>query len=100
VCSSDLAGIGDLLDDCLSVEAAGVYKPAAPVYALVTTRFDCAPGEVTFVSSNGWDVAGAGAFGFRTVWVNRAGLPEDRLPHRPALVLADLAALPSLMVSA
>jgi 2-haloacid dehalogenase len=45
------------------------------------------------VSSNGWDAAAAAAFGFRTVWVNRAGLPADRLPGRPAVRLGDLSAL-------
>ena len=39
--------------------------------------------EVLFVSSNGWDAAGAAHYGFRTVWVNRAGEPVDRLPARP-----------------
>jgi 2-haloacid dehalogenase len=40
-------------------------------------------GEVLFVSSNGWDAAAAAHYGFRTVWVNRAGEPVDRLPARP-----------------
>ncbi|NUB46081.1 haloacid dehalogenase type II [Fertoebacter nigrum] len=90
------AGIEGLLDDVLSVEAIGAYKPDPQVYALVGQRFGVAPDQVRFVSSNGWDVAGAGAFGFRTVWVNRAGQPVDRLPHRPDLALPDLSTLPDL----
>lgn len=93
----DHAGIGALLDDCLSVEAVGIFKPDPRVYALATARFGRAPAEVLFVSSNGWDAAGAAAFGFRTVWVNRAGLPQDRLPGRPDHMLPDLAALPALL---
>jgi 2-haloacid dehalogenase len=91
------AGIGDLLDDVLSVESVGIFKPHARVYGLVTTRFACRPDEVLFVSSNGWDAAGAAGFGFRTVWVNRAGLPLDRLPSTPQHHLSDLAPLPDLV---
>lgn len=91
------AGIGDLLDDVLSVESVGIFKPHARVYGLVTERFACRPDEVLFVSSNGWDAAGAAGFGFRTVWVNRAGLPLDRLPSTPQHHLSDLAPLPDLV---
>ena len=76
------AGIGSLLDDVLSVESVGVFKPDARVYGLVTERFGCARDEVLFVSSNGWDAAAAAGYGFRTAWVNRAGLPVERLPAR------------------
>ncbi len=91
------AAIGDLLDDVLSVESVGVFKPHARVYALVTGRFACRPDQVLFVSSNGWDAAGAAGFGFRTVWVNRAGLPKDRLPASPHHQLPDLSSLPDLI---
>jgi 2-haloacid dehalogenase len=87
------AGLDGLFDAVLSVEAVRVYKPDARVYGLVAARFGTDPAEVLFVSSNGWDAAAAAAFGFRTVWVNRAGLPADRLPGRPAVRLGDLSAL-------
>jgi 2-haloacid dehalogenase len=92
------AGIGGSLDDLLSVESVGVFKPHPSVYALVTARFACTPAEVLFVSSNGWDAAFAAGFGFATAWVNRAGEPVDRLPARPAHVLADLTPIPELAV--
>ncbi|WP_319545231.1 haloacid dehalogenase type II [Ruegeria conchae] len=90
------AGIGDVLDDVLSVESVGVFKPHASVYDLVQNRFGCARNEVLFVSSNGWDAAGASGYGFVTAWVNRAGEPMDRLPWRPAHVLSDLTTIPQL----
>lgn len=90
------AGIGDLLDDVLSVESVGIYKPAREVYDLVGQRFGCAPGEVLFVSSNGWDACAAAGYGFRTVWVNRAGDPVDRLPAAPERQLRDLTGIPAL----
>ena len=90
------AGIGALLDDVLSVESVGVFKPARVVYDLVGQRFGCAAEEVLFVSSNGWDAAAAADYGFATAWVNRAGEPMDRLPARPGRVLSDLAGIPEL----
>lgn len=93
------AGIGETLDDVLSVEDVGIFKPDASVYELVCKRFDCAKGEVLFVSSNGWDAACATGFGFTTAWVNRAGEPMDRLPWKPAHVLSDLTTIPELAAS-
>jgi len=90
------AGIGAVLDDVLSVESVGVFKPARAVYDMVGARFGCAPGEVLFVSSNGWDAAAAAGYGFAAVWVNRAFEPVDRLPARPGQVLRDLTGIPGL----
>ncbi len=90
------AGIGTLLDDVLSVETVGIFKPAAAVYDLVGARFGCPDDEVLFISSNGWDAACATGYGFTTAWVNRAGDPVDRLPWTPAHVLSDLTSIPDL----
>ncbi|QYK40891.1 MAG: haloacid dehalogenase type II [Paracoccaceae bacterium] len=91
------AGLDAAFDAVLSVEDAGIFKPSARVYALVGNRFGTTPDQVLFVSSNGWDAAGAAGFGFVTAWVNRAGLPPDRLPHRPAHILPDLSGLPDIL---
>jgi 2-haloacid dehalogenase len=77
------AGLGGLFEHVLSVAEAGVFKPDMRVYRLATERMGCPPGEATFLSSNRWDVAGGHVFGFRTIWVNRAGLP-DEYPDMPA----------------
>lgn len=90
------AGVGAHLDDVLSVESVGIFKPAPQVYALVTRRFGCARDEVLFVSSNGWDAAAASGYGFFTAWVNRAGEPMDRLDHKPHKVLSDLTTIPDI----
>jgi len=86
----DTAGILPLLDQVLSVDAIGIYKPDMRVYAQVTEAYGCRPAEVIFFSSNNWDVAGAGSFGFRTIWVNRAGRIWDDLPRSPDHVVASL----------
>ncbi|MCF8486807.1 MAG: haloacid dehalogenase type II [Rhodobacteraceae bacterium] len=90
------AGIDGLIEACLSVEEVTTFKPAAVVYGLVEARLGVAPAQVLFVSSNGWDVAGAARFGFTTAWVNRSGAPIDRLPHGPAHILPDLTHLPEI----
>lgn len=93
------AGVADRLDAVLSVEAVGVFKPDARVYAMVGAHFGVAPDEVLFVSSNGWDAAAATGFGFTTLWVNRAGDPVDRLPWRPVHTARDLSAVPAVAAS-
>lgn len=90
------AGIADLLDDVLSVESVGIFKPHKSVYDLVGKRFGSSPNEVLFVSSNGWDAAGATGYGFQTVWINRANEPMDRLPWTPQTTLPDLTHIPEL----
>ncbi len=90
------AGIGEFLDDILSVETVGIFKPDRRVYDLVSKRFGAAPQEVLFCSSNGWDASCAAGYGFEVVWVNRAGDPVDRLPWTPHHVLKDLTDVPRL----
>jgi len=92
----DSAGVGDVLDDVLSVQDVGIFKPAAAVYDLVGQRFGCAAPEVLFVSSNGWDAGCATGYGFTTAWVNRAAEPVDRLPWRPHNILSDLTSIPEI----
>lgn len=86
------------LDAVLSVDAIRMYKPRPEVYRLVTDRMGIAPADVVFVSSNRWDVMGAAQFGFRAVWVNRAGLPDEYPAPAPLAAVSDLAALPHLAV--
>ncbi len=80
-----------LLDAVMSVDEVAIYKPSPEVYAMGARQLDLLPGEIGFVSSNGWDVHGAGAFGFRVAWCNRAGLPPERLPGAPEIVVRSLA---------
>lgn len=91
------AGVADLLEAALSVESAGIYKPHRSVYELVPAHLKLSPEHVCFVSSNGWDAAGAAHFGFRAVWANRAGAPRESLPGALAAEIRDLDALPALL---
>jgi 2-haloacid dehalogenase len=92
----DAARLGADLDAVLSVDAVRMYKPRPEVYRLVTAQFGVAPADVTFVSSNRWDVMGATAFGFRAAWVNRARVPDEYADLAPVRVLSDLGGLTEL----
>ena len=92
----DAAGIGGLLDAVLSVDTIRMFKPRPEVYRLVTAHYRCDPSEVTFVSSNRWDVAAGTANGFHSLWVNRAKAPDEYHDFPPQQVLADLNALTAL----
>jgi 2-haloacid dehalogenase len=87
------AALGAHIDDVLSIDEVGIFKTDPRVYRLVLDRLRVAPAAVSFQSSNRWDVAGATAFGFRSVWVNRAGLPDEYLDLPPARVISTLAEL-------
>ncbi|MFN3844697.1 MAG: haloacid dehalogenase type II [Paracoccaceae bacterium] len=88
------AGLDQSFEAVISVEDVSLYKPHSSVYALVEAHLGLPPGQVMFVSSNGWDIAGAARFGFTTSWINRSGAPIDRLSHLPAHILPDLSPLP------
>src|SRR5262249_34805834 len=72
----DGAGLTGDLDALLSVDAVKMFKPRPEVYALVTDHYKCKPAEVTFVSSNRWDVMAGASVGFRSLWINRARAPD------------------------
>lgn len=77
------AGFSGLLAHVLSVHAQRRYKTDPAVYALGPQAFGLTPGEILFVSSNGWDATGATWYGYTTLWVNRAGLPPEQLDTPP-----------------
>jgi len=91
------SGLGDRFEAVLSVDSIGVFKVDPKVYALVEARCGVKPANVCFLSSNCWDAHGAALFGFNTVWVNRAGAPDDNLPGTIAAQINDLSALPSML---
>jgi 2-haloacid dehalogenase len=91
------AGLTDAIDAVLSVEAVRVYKPDPRVYALATTHFATTPDRLVFVTSNSWDATGAGGFGFRVAWCNRAGEPAETFGAGPMWTVGDLREIPPLV---
>ena len=68
VASSGLVG---RFVDLISVDRAKSFKPDPICYALVEPALEVAKAEVLFVSSNGFDVAGAKRYGFHVAWIQR-----------------------------
>jgi 2-haloacid dehalogenase len=94
----DHNGLGaTFADRVLSVHEAGIFKPHPSAYALVVKRLGIAAGRIAFVSSNGWDAAGAKAFGFRACWVNRGGAPEEKLGAPPDAIVKDLGEIAAVL---
>jgi 2-haloacid dehalogenase len=77
------SGLDGVFTGVLSVDAVRVYKPSPRVYELATRALGLPPGEILFVSSNAWDVAGAATCGFRTCWCNRVNAPAEELEVTP-----------------
>lgn len=96
------AGMTGLFDHVLSVDAVRAYKPSPAAYTLGTQAFGAEPRELVFVSSNGWDVAGAAWFGFTTFWLNRQNAPVEELgvmPHGTGGGMHDLLAFLKTLAS-
>jgi 2-haloacid dehalogenase len=102
------SGLDQWIEAVISVDAARSYKPHPSCYALVEQRLGLTREEVLFVSSNGFDVAGAKAFGFNVAWIRRGdpgattiyGMLRDRaeeLGHPPDHIVSSLADLPRLL---
>ena len=67
------SGIAGRLTQVISVDEVKLYKPEPACYALVEPALQVARQEVLFVSSNGFDVAGAKRYGFQVAWIERSG---------------------------
>lgn len=91
------AGLGDLIDAAYSVDALATYKTDARVYAWAARELDLRPEQISFQSSNRWDIAGAAAAGLRPVWINRGGKPDEYLDLAPVAVLPSLSGLIDLL---
>lgn len=91
------SGIGRWIDAVLSVEAVGIFKPHPTVYQLAVDHFAVTPGQICFLSSNGWDAHGAGAFGFRVIWCNRFRQAPECIPGIPDGEISNLTELPEIL---
>jgi 2-haloacid dehalogenase len=101
-------GLDRWIEAVISVDRARTYKPHPSCYALVEQRLGVTKEEVLFVSSNGFDVAGAKAFGFNVAWIRRVGAGADtlygmlrgraeELGHPPDHIVSSLTDLPKLL---
>jgi 2-haloacid dehalogenase len=115
------SGLDQHFHAVMSVDAKRVYKPDMRSYEIVEEKLGAKPDEVLFVSSNGFDVAGAKRFGFHVARIERvpaaalkdeiAGaatigpltmfkalrLQEEAMSQRPDFVISSLSLLPGLI---
>ncbi|MEL6186588.1 MAG: haloacid dehalogenase type II [Myxococcota bacterium] len=91
------AGLDGLLDEVLSVDDIGLFKPDPNVYLLAEEALDLPRERIAFMTSNAWDAAGAAAYGFRVVWINRFEQPPENLPAGPEVELSSLSELPAVL---
>jgi 2-haloacid dehalogenase len=67
------AGIRDEFEQLLSVEDAGVWKPASRAYEHAAERCGVAGEDLLLVAVHPWDIDGAARAGLQTAWVDRTG---------------------------
>lgn len=84
------AKLGEVLDELFSVDSVRHFKAHPFAYTIFEKRWQLRPGEISFVSSNRWDIAGANKAGFHTIWLNRSNLPEEYNDFPPARIIHSL----------
>jgi 2-haloacid dehalogenase len=83
-------GLDALFDHVLSTDRVRAFKPSPKAYAMALDAFGLPKSRIGFAAFGGWDAAGAAWFGYRTAWVNRLGVPLERLGPGPAIVGSDM----------
>ena len=83
----------NLFNDIFSIEEVGIYKPDSKVYDMPIKNYQIKKEEVVFLSSNTWDVSGAGNYGYNSIWVNRNNNIFDNLDYKPKNEIKNLTEL-------
>jgi 2-haloacid dehalogenase len=84
------------IDHRLSVDAARRFKPHPSAYHLAVDATSLPPERIGFVTANGWDAAGAGAFGFQVAWLRldpAARLPAVGVPEQAIATWSEIPAI-------
>jgi len=88
------AGVQEHVEALLSVDDAGVWKPASAAYAYAVRRCGVDADRAMLVAVHPWDTDGARRAGLGGAWVNRSGSPWPAYflpPDVEATSLVDLA---------
>ena len=93
------AGFGDKFERIFSVDDVQVFKPDPRVYQMARDGLDLEPEEILMVSSHPWDLAGAIAYGFQGVWIDRPGADHhiEKLGFDPDHCVAGISELANLL---
>ena len=87
------AGLRDRFERLLSVEDAGVWKPAGGAYAYALAECGVEPVDALLVAVHPWDTDGAKRAGLAAGWVNRSGARYPAYFTAPDLEVASLTGL-------
>ena len=91
------AGLERKISSIVSADEVHTFKPDPRLYAHFLERTGAAAATTWLVSSNPFDVIGAAACGWQTIWVKRnANTVFDPWEHTPAAIISDLTELPAL----
>lgn len=83
------ANLENLNMEIISVDPIHSYKPDPRVYQSAIDTLGVSKENILFVSSNGWDIAGAKSFGFTSAWVNRSNSAREELDQVPDYEVKD-----------
>lgn len=89
----EATGLTPLFDHLVSVESVQAYKPLAAPYLHAAEIAGLSPAQMSMVACHDWDLAGAKAVGFRTVFIERPDFSFSASYRRPDLSVSDFAAL-------
>ncbi len=90
------AQISAWFDQVVSVDEVRTFKPAPEVYELLVQKTRADRSDTWLVSSNSFDVIGAGAVGLSTVWIQRKGQVLDPFGYQPTHIINTLTNLSEL----
>lgn len=90
-------GLAPVLDDIISVEPVRVFKPSQRAYRYAEQQLGVPAEQVLFVSSNGFDVAGAKTFGFQVAWIQRGSGQLEELGVTPDHTVGSLSEVVELL---
>lgn len=91
------AGISDSFEAMLSVEDAGVWKPAAGAYRHALERCGVAADDAMLVAVHPWDTDGAARAGLASAWINRDDRSYPSYFTSPTVQADSLTALASAL---
>ena len=93
----DRAGVRQHFEHVLSVENAGVWKPARAAYDYAATACGTPTSALMLVAVHPWDIDGAARAGLQTAWIDRSGAPYPQHLQPPQHTVSGVDALGTLL---
>lgn len=89
------AGIAAEFERLISVDSAGVWKPAPGAYRHASRVCGVPIDQILLIAVHPWDIDGAARAGMRTAWINRSAAPYPSYFVPPEVTLSALTELPA-----